>query len=149
MKHVYFFYTVIRATRTDRRRAPGIFKYLTNRKSSSPGKTRGMARRFSSPLCSSEIQVDGAVDLTGTTARLYRDYQRPRKWGQVQRGVPSNSIAFRVAALFYPSVLKAPSSLEKARERCLISLNFLLSYSLYLLFTTTSSFCDFREIFAR
>lgn len=89
------------------------------------GKIRGTARRFSSP-CSSEIQVDGAVDLTGTTARLYRDYQGPRKWGQVQRGVPSNSIAFRIAALFYPSVLNAP---EKERRRCLIPLNFLLFLS--------------------
>lgn len=87
------------------------------------GKTRGTTRQFSSP-CSSEIQVDGVVDLTGT-ARLYRDNQGPRKWGQVQRGVPSNSIAFKVAALFYPSVLKAPGLSEKER-RCLIPLNFLL-----------------------
>lgn len=88
------------------------------------GKTRGTTRQFSSP-CSSEIQVDGAVDLTGTAARLYRDYQGPRKWGQVQRGVPSNSIAFKVAALFYLSVLKAPSLSEKERRR-LIPLNFLV-----------------------
>lgn len=77
---------------------------------------RGTARRFSSPILSSKIQVDGTVDLTGTTARLYRDYQRPRKWGQVQRGVPSNSIALKVAALFYPSVSQSAGSFgEKER----------------------------------
>lgn len=79
-------------------------------------------------VCSSEIQVDGAVDLTGTTARLYRDYHKKwgRKWGQVQRGVPSNSIAFRVAALFYPSILKTLGPSKKERRRYLIPLNFLL-----------------------
>jgi len=65
------------------------------------GKAQGNLVSPSQP-CSSEIQVDGTVTgQTGTTARLYRDYQRPRKWGQVQRGVP-RQIQFLLEPRRYP-----------------------------------------------
>lgn len=64
---------------TERRSYRDIPGYLTKRKSNCPER-----RAFvdSHRLCSSEIQVDGdAADLTRTTARLYRDYRRPRQMG--------------------------------------------------------------------
>lgn len=85
---------------------------LTNRKSSSP--ERHAKRLVDSPRrARRKFKLTGAVDLTGTTACLHRDYQRPRKWGQVQRGVPSNSIPFSVAVVILPDCSKSAGSLSE------------------------------------
>lgn len=88
-------------------------------------------RKSSSP----ERHASGLSAFVGNSSRRRaREEQRlvliaiigPRKWGQVQRAVPSNSIPF--GALSPPPVpLKARAGVSG--RRCLIPLNFLLSRS--------------------